>query len=173
MKIFFWRKNLAKYLHAGITGCHGFHIERGSDYISVGPKTLLGAPGTIAFPCVCPDTELVFRVVIKIGKNSLLVGGLAQLLLVWVCAFPELDFVLGDLPISGVFRWGVVDNLHNIRSLEAPGNILGGISGQAFRSEVKLYGLLAWTNIVDSCNSELIFYPLFQARNLLGIKIID
>ena len=64
------------------------------------------------------DGSNLLSVVVEVGKDSLLVGGLPQLLLVGISPLPELDLILDDLTIPRVLGRGVVNDLHHVGSLE-------------------------------------------------------
>jgi hypothetical protein len=159
------------HLQAGVTGGHGLHAQRRAHNVPVRAESLLGGPGPIAFPRVAAHAELVLRVVVQAGKDRLAARGAAHFLLVGIRSLPELDLVQHDLTVARVFRRWVVDNLHDVRRLKAPGDVLWRVGGHALGCEVGDDGLLAGADAVDAGHAELILDALLQARDLLVAEV--
>ena len=134
------------HLNTRVAGGHGLDIERSSNDVSIRPEALLSRPRSITLAGVGSYAELVLSVVVQVGEDRLLVGGLPQLLLVGVGPLPELDLVLRDLPVPRVLGRCIVHDLDHVWSLEPPSDVLWGIRWDAFRSEVELYCLLQQTD---------------------------
>ena len=126
------------HLDTGVAGRHGLHVEWSPHHGLVGPEGGLGGPGPVALPGVGPGAEQVLRVVLQVGEHRLLLGRLSQLLLVGVGLLPELDLVLGDLPVPGVLRGRIVNYLHHVRGLEPPGDVFRGVSGNSWKGKSDL-----------------------------------